>query len=120
MQLSKDSIIKGLANYTASEVVGVISDSNLKFIITATIAAIQVNPKIADKFFNNEAVKYVLLENNGEYDIDYAEQILEKTVKECGEIKIEIPAIPFILPNSQELTFKSNDIEKLFKSIRGN
>lgn len=118
MLAHKESIVHGVSQYFSQEVSNVVSNGNLKFVLSAAIAAMDVNPKIADKFFCNEIVKSALHEEDGQYDIDYAEQILSKTIKECGQVTITIPAIPILLPQSQELTFRSNDVERLFRHIR--
>lgn len=118
MRITKEDILRGLVNYVSSDVIEVISNNNLRFILSAAVSAVTVNPKLADNFFENSMIKYVLQGDDDCYDIDYAEQILTKTVKDVGELRVEVPSVPFILPQSQELIFHAKDIESMFKSIR--
>lgn len=119
MLVSKDAIVNGIMNYIDTEVTRVVTDSNLKFVLTALISAVEVNPRLVDTFFENELLKSVLKEENGSYDIETAEEILKKTIKECGALTIEIPSIPLLLPRPQELKFTSHDIDGMFRMIKG-
>lgn len=119
MLVSRDAIINGVTNYIDTEVTRVVTDSNLKFVLTALIAAIEVNPRLADKFFENDLLKTVLKEDHGMYDIDMAEQIIKKTIKECGALTVEVPSIPLILPKPQELRFTAQDVDGMFRMIKG-
>lgn len=118
MLVSKECIVTGLANYLSTEVNKVIVNPNFKFVMSAAIAAIQVNPSLSDAFFENPMIKSALKETDGEYDIDYAEQILTRTIKDCGQITLTIPGVPILMPQAQELTFRALDVEKLFTHIR--
>lgn len=118
MHITRDDIIHGLTTYVNNDVIEVISNNNLRFILSAATAAVSVNPKLAEGFFENPMIKSAIQVDDDCYDIDYAEQILTKTIKEVGELRIEVPSVPFVLPHSQELIFHSKDVENLFKAIR--
>lgn len=116
MQISKDQILKGVTSYIRSDVMPNITDGNFKFIMTAAMSAMDVDKSIADAFFNNPLVK--AFEHDGMYDMENLEHILTKTLKECGSYVLTIPAVKFVMPHEQELTFNEADVTNLFKHIR--
>lgn len=117
VEISKAKMVSGVTSYVRSEIIPNITDSNFKFIATAALAAMDVNPDLANLFFDNALVKS--FENdNGTYNVDQLEKILTKTLTECGSYILTIPAIKFVMPHEQELTFTANDASALFKHIR--
>ena len=119
MYVSKADIITGVIKYTKAEIVDKITDKPLKIIIATCIAAIEINPTVADAIFNNEFVSMILSEKDGRYDLDIMFSALEKAVMEYGEFSITIPAIKFISPNEKELTFTMSDVHTLKTYISG-
>ena len=118
MNVSKDKIVKGLLNYIRTDVYSLVTDNHFKFILSAVTAALEVNPSLSDVFFSNPLIKAAFSESDGQYDINVAEKILTKAVNDAGSISISVPAIPLIMPGTQEMIFKSQDIANLFMRIR--
>lgn len=108
----KQQIICGVSEYARKEIMPTITDEQFKFIMSATLSAMEVNPSLADSFFENELVRTACS------DIQILEQILTKTLHECGKYTLVIPAIKFVLPHEQILKFSEDDVTTLFKYIR--
>lgn len=117
MNKDKSKIITGLTSYIRNEVIPNITDNNFKFMLTAAMAAIDVNPSLVDLYLDNPLISSFMKDD--EFDVDTIEKILTKAISECGTYVLTIPAVKFLMPHEQELTFTSSDISSLFKHIRG-
>lgn len=119
MKVKKQQIIDGIVKFIRNDIVEEVTNSNFKVILHAAAAAIETNTKMLDSVFENPIVKMALIEDEGSYDITQAEKILSNTLESSGGFTIEVPAIKFILPQSQELTFGADDVHKISAYIRG-
>ena len=119
MYASKEQIIKGLIAYVRDDVKPMITNSNFRFVLNMAISALEVNPALADSILENQFVK-TFSNETGEYDIDKMCVVLTNAVNESGGFKMEVPAIPVLLPSEQMIVLAQDDIERLFNRIRGN
>lgn len=108
----KQQIITGVAAYARNEIMPTITDEQFKFILSAALAALEVNPALVDSVFDNELVRTTCT------DMQTLERILKKTLQECGSYTLVIPAIKFVLPHEQILKFSEDDVATLFKYVR--
>lgn len=118
MEVKKEQIVRGVANYMRNEVIKGISSNNFQFILYTIAASMEVNSETINKFLENPMVKVALVEKNGMYDIDKAKMVLEDTLKNSGGFTITIPSVKFILPEEQEIKFVSSDVATLCDYIR--
>ena len=114
MEINRDKLIQGVCNYVRNDILPVIQNNNLKFILATGLSSLEVNPDMANVLLENPLVKVALVEKNGMYDIAKAKEILKKTIKECGDFTITIPPIKFVLPEEQQMKFTSTDVDALF------
>lgn len=108
----KNQVILGVVSYGRNEIMPNVTDEHFKFILSAALSALEINPDLANSFFSNELVSVAMT------DLTTLEKILTKTIQECGSYTLTIPAIKFVLPDEQMLTFTSQDVSTLFKYIR--
>ena len=116
--VSKEQIVKGITGYIREDIKPMVTNSNFKFMLSAVASALDMNPALADSFFENPIV-HKFADDMGNYDIDSLCVILTNAVNESGGFKMEIPAIPVLLPDEQLLVFAQKDIERLCNRIRG-
>lgn len=119
MKVTKQQIMDGLIRYIRTDVVDGVTNSNFKIMLHAAASALEVNDNAFGPIFDNPLFKIAFVEEGGMYDITQAEKILASTLDSSGGFTLEIPAVKFILPKAQELTFGADDIHKLCAYIRG-
>lgn len=120
MNATKQQIINGVVKYTKDEIIAKIPDRPLKMAIAFGVSMFEMNPNIANKFFENSIVSQILCKNDdGTYDIEKITDALEKTLGEYGDFPVTIPAIKFISPTEKTLNFSRQDIKTLKDYIVG-
>lgn len=117
MNVTKSEIINGVVKFAKNEVIDKIPDKALKMIIATGVSVIEINPEVADNFFNNPMVSTILKEEDGKYNLDKTFEIIEKTLTDYGDFPVKIPPIKFLSPNEKELTFSLVDVSKLKEYI---
>lgn len=117
MNVTKSEIINGVVKFAKNEVIDKIPDKALKMIIATGVSVIEINPEVADNFFNNPMVSTILKEEDGKYNLDKIFEIIEKTLTDYGDFPVKIPPIKFLSPNEKELTFSLVDVSKLKEYI---
>ena len=117
MNVTKSEIINGVVKFAKNEVIDKIPDKALKMIIATGVSVIEINPEVADNFFNNPMVSTILKEEDGKYNLDKTFEIVEKTLTDYGDFPVKIPPIKFLSPNEKELTFSLVDVSKLKEYI---
>lgn len=117
MNVTKSEIINGVVKFAKNEVIDKIPDKALKMIIATGVSVIEIDPEVADNFFNNPMVSTILKEEDGKYNLDKTFEIVEKTLTDYGDFPVKIPPIKFLSPNEKELTFSLVDVSKLKEYI---
>ena len=117
MNVTKSEIINGVVKFAKNEVIDKIPDKALKMIIATGVSVVEINPEVADNFFNNPMVSTILKEEDGKYNLDKTFEIVEKTLTDYGDFPVKIPPIKFLSPNEKELTFSLLDVSKLKEYI---
>lgn len=118
MKVTKQSIINGVLKYAETEVIPHIDVKIVKQIAGAALIAVKLDNSIMDKVINNSIVSAALKENDGLYDLDFAEKVLCETIQSYGKIEITPPIPKFMLGGleNKTLIFGENDVKNL-KSI---
>lgn len=120
MNVTKQQLVNGVIKYVKEEVVNKITDRPLKMAIAFGVSMFEMNPAIANKFFENDIVSQILCKNDdGTYNIEKITDALEKTLGEYGDFPVTIPVIKFISPTEKTLNFSRQDIKTLKDYIVG-
>lgn len=119
MKVTKQQIIDGIFKFGDEEVIPRIDVKVVKQMAGAALIAIKVDPSIIDKFMQTPVVASALKEEDGLYDLDFAEKVLCETIDKYGSFEFTPPIPKFLLGGSENKTFKfdSNDIKKLKSMI---
>ena len=119
MQVTKQQILTGVANYIRSDIIPRVPDKGFKIVLETLATMAPTNPKIGEMIFSDPRVAVVLVEKDGFYDLDFAECALSAAAEAHGGIPLTIPKIPMFTKDEKELTFLANDIRVLKRSIEG-
>ena len=119
MQVTKQQILNGAANYIRDEMIPHIPDKGFRVILDTVAAMVQMSPQSLDKLFENPMVAAILQEKDGFYDLDVLEGALVKATEAQGGLTLTVPKIPFLSKDEKELKFSANDIKALKRYIVG-
>lgn len=119
MQVTRQQILNGAANYIRSEMIPHIPDKSFRVILETLAAMVQMSPKAVDSFFENPMLSAVLQEKDGFYDLDIVESALVKATETYGGLELNVPKIPLLTKDEKTLTFSANDIRALKRNIEG-
>lgn len=119
MQATKAQIVSGAANFLRSEVIPHIPEVTFRGMLEAGATMVELAPQIVDKYFGMPIVAMALQEQDGAYDLDFAETAICKAMEKHGSWTITIPGIKFISPQEKTLTFTPNDVKTLKRYITG-
>ena len=119
MQVTRNQIIAGAANFIRSEVIPHVPDKSFRAILEAGSAMVEMAPQMADRYFNHPVIAAMLREQDGNYDLDFAEAAVVKAMEAHGNLTLTVPGIKWISPETKTLTFSPNDVRTLKRYITG-
>ena len=119
MQVTKQQILNGTANYIREEMISRIPDKGFRVILEALAAIVQMAPQSIESFFENPMLATVMQEKEGLYDLSILESALTKATEAHGGLTISVPKIPLLTKDEKELTFSANDIKSIIRHIEG-
>lgn len=117
MQVTKQQILNGAADYIRIEMIPHVPDIGFRTILEALAAIVQMAPKSIDSIFDNQMLSAVLQEQDGFYDLDLIESALVKAIETHGNLEIIVPKIPLLSKDEKTLKFSANDIKALKRHI---
>ena len=119
MRVTKEQLVKGIAQYAENEVIPQISDDKAAQIIASiAVKAVKTNSKLVDTILENNTVKALFKYNeDGTYEIEEFFSMGTESVKEYGPLPVVIPPIPLISPTVKTLTFTEADINEMKRRI---
>lgn len=119
MQVTKQQLLTGTANYVRAEMVPHVPDKGFRVVLEALAAMVELNPAALDKYLTGTVLAMVLQEKDGMYDLDLVESALTRAMEAQGGLLVTIPAIPLISPHEKTMNFTANDIRTLKRYITG-
>lgn len=119
MKVTKQQIVDGICKFAENEVMPYIDVKIVKQILGAGIIALKMEPAIINKAMNNSLISAALKEEEGLYDLDFAEQIICETIKLYGPLEFVPPIPKFLLGGNENKTlkFSENDVKNLKSTI---
>lgn len=117
MIVSKEKLINTLSDFITDDLMQDVKDGALKMMALAITKMAKKSPEMIDKFLDNAIVSSLLCEEDGEYNLDTALNILRETVNETGKIYLTIPSIPLIYPEGSRLGITPSDVNKLINRL---
>ena len=115
--VSKHNIINGIVKFIENDMSKVSGAMSSKIIVLFIKNIIKKNENILDAFFDSQFSKFLIIEKDGKYDISPLIDTVKETINEVGSVSINIPKIPLILPNGDELKFRIDDINNIYNYI---
>lgn len=120
MTVTREQVLRGLAEYITREVVPTISDIPIKLAAGALVYRLHnATGSIAPQIFDNPAVKFILAESADGIDLDASLNGVMSSLQSYGNLVLTIPPIPLMSKQEHTLTFTSQDIDKLKQYIGG-
>lgn len=110
--VSIDKIEQGVAAYLDSELMPQLPTNGVQKVIAGTAISLLIKRSgmILESYKNNQLVKMLgIMDSEGNVDVDILAEELKKNMPKEG-VKVDVPVIG-------TLTFKENDIEKLYEYI---
>ena len=115
--VSKHNIINGIVKFIENDMSKVSGAMSSKIIVLFIKNIIKKNENILDAYFDSQFSKFLIIEKDGKYDISPLIDTVKETINEVGSVSINIPKIPLILPNGDELKFRIDDINNIYNYI---
>lgn len=84
----------------------------------AAASLIKQSDTAIDRVLENGAVKLLLPETDGKYDVGAALNALKAGINESGSLPITVSPVPLLLKKEQVLTFHKDDVEMLRQRIQ--
>ena len=119
MQVTRQQILNGAANYIRDEMIPHVPDKGFRVILETVAAMVQMSPQSLESLFENPMVAAVLQEKDGFYDLDILEAALVKGTETHGGLTVTVPKIPFLSKEEKVLTFSANDIRAMKRYMIG-
>lgn len=117
MEYSKEQIVNGIMRYAKNDMLPQIPDKNFKIIAASAVGLAETKPEILNKLFENPVMSAFKTDKG--YDIEAVISALRANVDSLGGFTVTIPAVKFLMPEEKQLTFKSDDIDKVMSYIKG-
>lgn len=119
MRVTKIQIVHGAADYLREEVLPKMADNRaMQILLTIGANAALANSKAVDAVFNNNLVRAFLEDDGtGTYDIGAVADALRSAVEQYGSFPVQIPAIPFLSPNTITLNLGASDVDAIRRRI---
>lgn len=116
--VTKKQIVNAVVKFVENDMMKSAGSGSSKFLAVLGKNALKKNPAIIDNVLENPLVKEVIAEDNGMYDIDSAAEMLKKTMEEAGALPLQLPKIPLVLPEGDEIRLDRTDIDRLLSYMQ--
>ncbi len=113
-----DSVVKFITNDLMSDE-DVMNNKHLKFSLCMAKKALHTNPDVMDGFLDSPIVANVIIENDGEYDIDVFARTMKNVLNEYDSYSIVIPRIPMFAPKESIIKITAEDVDKIMSYLKG-
>ena len=120
-----DRAINGFLTYADRNIFSKMTSAQQIVIGTIVNMAMEKPEKTKELVMDNSFLKtFDMVNSNGEIDIEFVFRNLKKTIEQKGELIINLPAFDIPLVGKKQLfgeklTFKSYDIDELYREITG-
>lgn len=119
MRVSRNQIIKGVADYIKNDLIPTMqNDRAVQIIFTIAINAAMANSKLTDSIFDNEIVR-AMLDDDGSstYEISGIVDSMQAAIQQYGSFPVQIPAIPLVSPREITVKLTADDVSAMRQKI---
>ena len=119
MRVTKEQLVKGIAQYVENDVIPKMSDDKaMQILLDFLVNTVKANQKLTDMIFENNTVKmFCKCNEDGTYEVEEVFSRFSDSVKKYGYFPIVIPPIRFVSFSEKTLSFTESDIAELKKRI---
>jgi hypothetical protein len=119
MRVSRNQIIKGVADYIKNDLIPTMqNDRAVQIIFTIAINAAIANSKLTDSIFDNEIVRAMLDDDgSGTYEISGIVDSMQAAIQQYGSFPVQIPAIPLVSPREITVKLTADDVSAMRRKI---
>jgi len=119
MRVSRNQIIKGVADYIKNDLIPTMqNDRAVQIIFTIAINAAIANSKLTDTIFDNEIVRAMLDDDgSGTYEISGIVDSMQAAIQQYGSFPVQIPAIPLVSPREITVKLTADDVSAMRRKI---
>lgn len=119
MRVSRNQIIKGVADYIKNDLIPTMqNDRAVQIIFTIAINAAMANSKLTDSIFDNEIVRAMLDDDgSGTYEISGIVDSMQAAIQQYGSFPVQIPAIPLVSPREITVKLTADDVSAMRRKI---
>ena len=119
MRVSRNQIIKGVADYIKNDLIPTMqNDRAVQIIFTIAINAAMANSKLTDSIFDNEIVRAMLDDDgSGTYEISGIVDSMQAAIQQYGSFPVQIPAIPLVSPREITVKLTADDVSTMRRKI---
>jgi hypothetical protein len=119
MRVSRNQIIKGVADYIKNDLIPTMqNDRAVQIIFTIAVNAAMANSKLTDSIFDNEIVRAMLDDDgSGTYEISGIVDSMQAAIQQYGSFPVQIPAIPLVSPREITVKLTADDVSAMRRKI---
>ena len=119
MRVSRNQIIKGVADYIKNDLIPTMqNDRAVQIIFTIAVNAAMANSKLTDTIFDNEIVRAMLDDDgSGTYEISGIVDSMQAAIQQYGSFPVQIPAIPLVSPREITVKLTADDVSAMRRKI---
>ena len=119
MRVSRNQIIKGVADYIKNDLIPTMqNDRAVQIIFTIAVNAAMANSKLTDSIFDNEIVRAMLDDDgSGTYEISGIVDSMQAAIQQYGSFPVQIPAIPLVSPREITVKLTADDVSTMRRKI---
>lgn len=119
MRVSRNQIIKGVADYIKNDLIPTMqNDRAVQIIFTIAINAAMANSKLTDSIFDNEIVRAMLDDDgSGTYEVSGIVDSMQAAIQQYGSFPVQIPAIPLVSPREITVKLTADDVSAMRRKI---
>ena len=111
--VTKHDIINGVIRFIETDMAKASGATTSKLIVLLAKNVLKKNEDVVDSFLENPIAKTLLTEQDGMYDLSTLMSVLKDTANEMGCISLNIPKVPFLLPEGDEIRLSVADINTI-------
>ena len=121
MRKTKREILNGLTAYIDKELLPKLGDEKgLRVALDVAVHMVQANNRLADAVFNHPLAAAALRDDGtGSYEVGELLDALEASVRQYGELPVQVPPIPCIAPTGCTISLHAADIQAIRGKIGG-
>jgi len=119
MRVTREQIVKGVADYIENDVIPQMKeDRAIQIILDVAVKSVRANTKLTNMVFENKTVKAFLeCGEDGTYEIGEVFDRMADGVRKFGPFPVVIPPVPLISPTEKTLSFTEGDITEIKRRI---